>query len=86
MLDIYKGLLIILVVIRHVLQYSVTDEGGILTNTIWTIQMPGFMLVSGYFSARSVENLMNYQRGLLAQCNIMCFRSFLGGSWLACCF
>ena len=56
MLDIYKGLLIILVVIRHVLQYSVTDEGGILTNTIWAIQMPGFMLVSGYFSARSVEN------------------------------
>ena len=28
---------------------------------------------------------MNYQRGLLAQCNIMRFRSFLGGSWLACC-
>lgn len=26
-LDIYKGLLIILVVVRHVLQYSVTDEG-----------------------------------------------------------
>lgn len=33
-----------------------TDEGGILTNIIWAIQMPGFMLVSGYFSARSVEN------------------------------
>lgn len=33
-----------------------TDEGGILTNIIWAIQMPGFMLVSGYFSARSIEN------------------------------
>ncbi len=27
-LDCYKGLLIFLVVIRHVLQYSVADEGG----------------------------------------------------------
>ena len=45
-----------MVVIRHVLQYSVTDEGGILTNIIWAIQMPGFMLVSGYFSGRNVEN------------------------------
>lgn len=33
-LDIYKGLLIILVVLRHILQYSVSDEGGILTNFI----------------------------------------------------
>ena len=49
-------MLIILVVVRHVLQYSVTDEGGILTNIIWAIQMPGFMLVSGYFSARNVES------------------------------
>ena len=55
-LDHYKGLLIILVVIRHVLQYSVSDEGGILTNLIWAVQMPGFMLVSGYFSARYIDN------------------------------
>lgn len=27
-LDIYKGVLIVLVVVRHVLQYSVSDEGG----------------------------------------------------------
>lgn len=27
-LDIYKGLLIVLVVLRHVLQYSVSDERG----------------------------------------------------------
>ncbi len=27
-LDIYKGLLIVFVVLRHVLQYSVSDEGG----------------------------------------------------------
>ncbi len=55
-LDIYKGILIILVVFRHVLQYSVADEGGILTNFVWAIQMPGFMFVSGYFSARVIQN------------------------------
>ena len=55
-LDIYKGLLIILVVLRHVLQYSVSDEGGIITNFIWAVQMPGFMLVAGYFAARKVDN------------------------------
>jgi len=51
-LDIYKGILICLVVIRHALQYSVSDEGTILSNIIWSVQMPGFMMVSGYFSAR----------------------------------
>ena len=43
-------------VIRHVLQYSVSDEGGILTNFIWAVQMPGFMLVAGYFSAREISD------------------------------
>lgn len=52
LLDEYKGMLIILVVIRHVLQYSVSDEGGILTNLIWAVQMPGFMFISGYFCAK----------------------------------
>ena len=65
-LDIYKGLLIILVVIRHVLQYSVTDEGGILTNIIWAIQMPGFMLVSGYFSARNIETTQELSKRIIA--------------------
>lgn len=32
-LDIYKGILIVLVVLRHVLQYSVSDEGG--TNKLY---------------------------------------------------
>lgn len=34
-----------------------TDEGGVLTNIIWAVQMPGFMLISGYFSARKIENM-----------------------------
>lgn len=55
MLDNCKGILIILVVTRHVLQYSVSDEGGLLTNIIWAIQMPGFMMISGYFSKKLVK-------------------------------
>lgn len=54
-LDCYKGVLIILVIIRHALQYSTTDEGGIISNFIWAVQMPGFMLVSGFFAYRSKE-------------------------------
>lgn len=56
-LDIYKGILIIFVVIRHVLQYSVSDEGGIITNIIWAIQMPGFMFVAGFFSAKKINGI-----------------------------
>ena len=33
-LDKYKSILICLVVIRHALQYSVSDEGMILSNII----------------------------------------------------
>ena len=77
-LDIYKGLLIILVVIRHVLQYSVTDEGGILTNIIWAIQMPGFMLVSGYFSVRKIENMHELSKRIV---NLMQHYSLPFLSW-----
>lgn len=55
-LDIYKGILIMLVVIGHALQYSVIDMGGVLYNVIWAVQMPGFMIVSGYFSVKKVSN------------------------------
>lgn len=64
-LDIYKGILIILVVLRHAFQYSVVDEGGILSNFIWAVQMPGFMLVAGYFSARKIDNLKEAGKSIL---------------------
>lgn len=70
-LDAYKGMLIILVVLRHVLQYSVDDEGGIITNIIWAIQMPGFMLVSGYFSARRIECLKDAGKRILS--SVRCY-------------
>ena len=56
-LDCYKGVLIVLVVLGHIFEYSVSDwNHNILQNLIWTVQMPGFMLVSGYFSFKEVEN------------------------------
>lgn len=56
-LDCYKGVLIVLVVLGHIFEYSVSDwNHNILQNLIWAVQMPGFMLVSGYFSFREVEN------------------------------
>jgi len=57
-LDCYKGILIMLVVLGHVLEYSVSDwNHNIIQNFIWAVQMPGFMLVSGYFSFKKVENI-----------------------------
>lgn len=56
-LDCYKGVLIVLVVLGHIFEYSVSDwNHNILQNLIWAVQMPGFMLVSGYFSFKEVEN------------------------------
>lgn len=64
-LDCYKGVLIILVCIRHILQHNVSDEGGILTNFIWAIQMPGFILVSGYFSKKALLTVKDMSRSIL---------------------
>lgn len=56
-LDCYKGMLIVLVVLGHIFEYSVSDwSHNILQNMIWAVQMPGFMLVSGYFSFREMES------------------------------
>lgn len=46
-----------LVVLGHIFEYSVSDwNHNILQNLIWAVQMPGFMLISGYFSFREVKN------------------------------
>lgn len=55
-IDSYKGVLIVLVVLGHVLEYSVSDwDNNIFQNFIWAVQMPGFMLVAGYFSFRKIS-------------------------------
>ena len=62
-LDILKGLLIIIVVIRHVFQVVALDtDVDYLSNLMTVVEMPLFILISGYFGGKSllVEN-----RGLL---------------------
>lgn len=49
-IDSFRGVLILLVIIRHALQFSVEDEGSLFTNIIWAIQMPGFFCLSGYLA------------------------------------
>lgn len=52
-------MLIVLVVLGHIFEYSVSDwNHNILQNLIWAVQMPGFMLVSGYFSFRDVKKML----------------------------
>ncbi|WP_279033066.1 acyltransferase family protein [Gemmiger formicilis] len=68
-MDCYKGVLIVLVVLGHIFEYSVSDwNHNILENLIWAVQMPGFMLVSGYFSFRDVKNaeklLVGYRKSV----------------------
>lgn len=58
-----------LVVLGHTFEYSVSDwNHNILQNLIWAVQMPGFMLVSGYFSFREVGNfrklISNYRKSV----------------------
>lgn len=55
-----------MVVIRHVLQCSTSDQGGVLGNIIWAVQMPGFMLIAGYFSYKCIDSyktlVMNFKK------------------------
>lgn len=46
-IDVLKGVLMVLVIFRHLLIYSVED-GGVISNIIWGVQMPGFFFISGY--------------------------------------
>lgn len=46
-----------LVALGHIFEYSVSDwNHNVLQNLIWAVQMPGFMLMSGYFSFREAES------------------------------
>lgn len=49
--DVLKGIATLLVVFGHVLQYSILGyEDSLFYNIVWSIQIPWFMVVSGYFS------------------------------------
>ena len=54
--DVLKGVATLIVVFGHVLQYSIKGyENSLIFNVIWSLQIPLFMVVSGYFSLSSKE-------------------------------
>ncbi len=55
-LDSLKGIAIILVIIRHVMQSNILNcSETIVGNVIFAVQMPLFMIIAGYFSITSVK-------------------------------
>lgn len=49
--DALKGFAILIIILGHVIQYSLPEYYNTLVfNIIWSIQIPLFMVVSGYFS------------------------------------
>lgn len=53
-IDNLKGIAILLVVVRHVMQANITDcSQTIIGNAIFAVQMPLFMTIAGYFSVTS---------------------------------
>lgn len=52
--DVLKGIATLVVVFGHVLQYSIKGyENSLIFNIVWSLQIPLFMVVSGYFSVSS---------------------------------
>ena len=66
--DVLKGFAAILVVLGHVIQFSVKGyENSIIFNIIWSVQMPLFMIIAGYFSLTKKENnLKNLLKSLFS--------------------
>lgn len=65
-IDIFRGLAILMVVIGHTLDGSTANcRNSLVYNIIWTLQMPLFMMISGYVSKYSrnisdITSLWNY--------------------------
>ena len=50
-MDCLKGIAISLVILGHILQFGFNEyENSLLFNIIWTLQIPLFVVVSGYFA------------------------------------
>lgn len=59
-LDNLKAVAIILVVVRHVMQANIADcSQTVVGNAIFAVQMPMFMIISGYFSITSARYYHN---------------------------
>lgn len=60
--DVLKGIAIVLVVICHIMQHSVYDyQNLIVFNIIWSLQIPIFMFISGYFSISSKSFIQRFR-------------------------
>ena len=57
--DVIKGIAILLVILGHVFRLSLRGAPSVLEDVIYTIHMPMFVLVTGYFSTRPVEWTMS---------------------------
>ena len=59
-IDNLKGIAILLVVIRHVMQANITDcSETTIGNAIFAVQMPLFMAIAGFFSITSDKYYQN---------------------------
>lgn len=57
--DVLKGIATLVVVFGHVLQYSIKGyENSLIFNIVWSLQIPLFMVVSGYFSMSSKKQTL----------------------------
>ena len=63
--DYIKGFAIILVVIGHIIDKSLLIESSFLNRIIYSIHMPIFMYVSGYFAFNSILKSINKHSFLL---------------------
>ena len=57
--DVIKGIAILLVILGHVFRLSLRGAPSVLEDVIYTIHMPMFVLVTGYFSTRPIEWTMS---------------------------
>ncbi len=77
--DVVKGVLILLVILGHVIQYGVGGDfwHHLVFRSIYTFHMPLFMLVSGYFAWNGVHGGISWPvrriRQLLLTCMMVPF-------------
>jgi fucose 4-O-acetylase-like acetyltransferase len=70
--DVIKGVATLLVIVGHVMQYTAKDASQAFAfNVIWSLQIPLFILLSGYFSTG------NAAEGVAAQLGKRAWRYFV---------
>lgn len=68
--DFFRGLAMLLVVLGHTVSGCTKDyENSLIFNIIWTLQMPMFMLISGYVTrySRNIDSVKGLLKYLLSK-------------------